>query len=982
MRICTLIVVLALGACRPASDTGASTNNNSGPIDNDGDGASDAEDCNDDDPTINPYAEELCDGIDNDCNGTVDDGATDATTYYADFDDDGYGNATVTVEGCDTPAGYTSDASDCNDADAAWHPGAVEECTDPSDLNCDGSVGYADADGDGHAACEECDDSSGQINPNAVELCDGVDNDCDGTVDGPGAFGGTTWYSDGDGDGFGDATDAQVACDEPTDHVANDDDCNDGDNDVHPGADELCNDEDDDCDSNIDEQAIDQQTWHADIDGDGHGGPGFTTEACDQPSGYTDVVSADDCDDLDGDVYPGGSESCDGADNNCDSSIDEGFPNNDGDADADCVDDDDDNDGVDDDDDNCEFVSNVSQDNFDGDAEGDECDADDDNDGSLDAPDCDAYDATAYPGATEICNGADSDCDGQIDLTSDGTSPCLFGGGIDGDITVTSSRDLNEDPSNGRTEPDGVAYQVVTSPDSTNTVDVASAPDGLAAGDKAILINMRGSQAANGAVGTWDLVDIIDVSGNTITFGADITQAYTSGNLSDQAIVLQRVPQYDTVTVSGSGVLTAAGWDNMNEHLGHVHTGMVALMAADTVTVSGGGIDVSGRGFRGGETGVHGPEDALHLGFFQVGGSDGGAAPNDGPDHVYNSGEVGGPGGTGAGGGVAGQGGYETEPSYGLGVRYSAGNRGGGGGTGHFSSTSGGNKGPSFGAGGGGVYDSGAFAGAAGKLTLGGGAATGGGGGGSGQTYRPGTPAQGGLRDGTGGAAMSYGYAKDGGDGGDGGAGGGIVWISAPSIVGAGGILAEGMQGGSGGGGGGGGSHYGGGGGGGGGANGAHGGTITLAAETNTHSGLLSASGGLGGGGGGGGASGGGTAYAGGGGGGAGVGGGGGGAGGATHTSDIHGGRGGDAGTRGDDSPTGGSNSGGAADGGGGGFNSNAGGGPNQFGSPSTGSGAVQGSDAVGMDGGKGGGGQHGAGGGGGAEGDPGTDGIVTLNTL
>ena len=75
---------------------------------------------------------------------------------------------------CDAPVGYVADDTDCNDADPAYNPGAVEsDCADPSDYNCDGSVGYADGDGDGYGACEDCDDTNADVNPGAMEVCTG-----------------------------------------------------------------------------------------------------------------------------------------------------------------------------------------------------------------------------------------------------------------------------------------------------------------------------------------------------------------------------------------------------------------------------------------------------------------------------------------------------------------------------------------------------------------------------------------------------------------------------------------------------------------------------------------------------------------------------------------------------------------------------------------------------------------------------------------
>jgi hypothetical protein len=108
-------------------------------IDGDGeDGGTEGTDCDDNDPAIHLGAEEICDGADNDCSGTADDGAVDASTWYADSDGDGYGDAASTTKGCDAPTGYVANASDCEDGDRDTHPGAREVCDDGADNNCDG----------------------------------------------------------------------------------------------------------------------------------------------------------------------------------------------------------------------------------------------------------------------------------------------------------------------------------------------------------------------------------------------------------------------------------------------------------------------------------------------------------------------------------------------------------------------------------------------------------------------------------------------------------------------------------------------------------------------------------------------------------------------------------------------------------------------------------------------------------------------------
>jgi len=346
MRFLPLILLLA--ACR-----------DDGPIDVDGDGFVDQEDCNDSDAEINPSAPEVCNGVDDNCTGTIDDNAIDGATYYLDADGDGFGNGAQGTSACDAPAGHVTDGSDCNDGDAAFNPEAVEaDCADVNDYNCDGSVGYADADGDGFAACQDCDDSTNAINPGATEACDGIDNDCDGALDEAGATGESAWFTDSDGDGYGYAEDMTIACDAPEGTVANNDDCNDSSAAAHPGGTEVCDSLDNDCNGSTDgTDASDASNWYPDGDGDGYGSGSTVSTACLQPAGF--VADATDCNDTDSGAHPGAVETCDGGDENCDGLIDEDF--------------DTDGDGV-----------------------------------TTCGGDCDDTTAAVFPGATEACDGDDN----------------------------------------------------------------------------------------------------------------------------------------------------------------------------------------------------------------------------------------------------------------------------------------------------------------------------------------------------------------------------------------------------------------------------------------------------------------------------------------------------------------------------------------------------------------------------------------------
>jgi cysteine-rich repeat protein len=367
------------------------------PDDLDGDGFSADEDCDDSNPAVHPDAEEFCDGIDNNCNDEIDEELL--ILIYPDADGDGYGRTEDSLSGCHPAEGYAELDGDCDDEDPRFHPGADEsDCADSSDYNCDGSVGYIDGDGDGFAACEECHDADPAIHPDADEICDHIDNDCDGLRDDadddldPSTR--RTFYTDEDEDGFGREDLPVEACfvGETTASADLGFDCNDDDSSIHPGAEEICDEIDNDCDALSDDDDGDRvggSAYYIDHDDDGYGSADYSISACVMPAGYVD--NTDDCDDLNDAVNPEAEERCDGIDNNCDESTD----------------------GDDAIDPNTWYL----------DEDGDLYGVDSSTTESCDVPDgyaehsgdCNDDESSIFPGADEPCDEIDNDCDGIID---------------------------------------------------------------------------------------------------------------------------------------------------------------------------------------------------------------------------------------------------------------------------------------------------------------------------------------------------------------------------------------------------------------------------------------------------------------------------------------------------------------------------------------------------------------------------------------
>ena len=601
------LVVLALACRTPAKS--ADTAGLSAAMDADGDGFAAEDDCDDGDASVNPDAAEACNGLDDDCDGDIDEGVL--LVFFADADGDGFGDGAAVVEACGLPEGAVLDDTDCDDADPEIHPDAPERC-DGVDQDCDGEIDedvvgvwYADGDGDGFgdagAALDGCDPPEGHVAdstdcddaqpasfPGNPEVCDGLDNDCNGDID-EGVT--TTSYVDVDGDGYGDGARPSEGCDTPSGHAAEPGDCDDADSETFPGAPERCDGADDDCDGAVDEDdAVDAGTWYADTDSDGYGDAGVASVACAAPSGT--VADATDCDDADPAVNPAATEVCNGLDDDCDAAIDDA----DSSLDLSTA-------GT--------WYADADSDGF-GDAASASRTCTQPSGTVTDDTDCDDADASAYPGALELRDGVDNDCDGAAD---DDLHP---GSGGDGPLSVTGTTDLSVDASGSRTVADAVSYAVTTL--GTDTVGVDGAPAGIDAGDEVLLINLQGSPSAHGSVGAYEFATVSAVSGSTLTLAQALSEVYgesSNADLSDQIVVVQRVPQYTDVSVGAAGTLTAAAWDGLSG-------GLLVFRASGTLSVaSGGALDMAGSGYPGGTTGLLGGDCDAYQGESYTGPGEG-----------------------------------------------------------------------------------------------------------------------------------------------------------------------------------------------------------------------------------------------------------------------------------------------------------------------------------------------------------------------
>ena len=236
-------------------------------------------DCNDNSATINPN-----------------------TIWYMDMDNDGFGGNGMTTAACVQPTGYVANNTDCNDNNAAvnavttWYQDLDNDGFGNLAVtisNCGPSTGYV-------ANSTDCNDNNASVNPNAVEIYDAIDNNCNGQVDE--GFTLVTYYLDNDADGFGGTTTVSAVTSPGANYVLVGGDCNDASAAIYPTAVEICDNLDNNCNGQIDEN-LTFLTYYQDLDNDGYGNILMNQTACSTVMGY--VLDNTDCNDNNASIHPG-----------------------------------------------------------------------------------------------------------------------------------------------------------------------------------------------------------------------------------------------------------------------------------------------------------------------------------------------------------------------------------------------------------------------------------------------------------------------------------------------------------------------------------------------------------------------------------------------------------------------------------------------------------------------------------------------------
>lgn len=262
-------------------------------------------DCDDANDSVHPGVVETCNGLDDDCNGRIDD-QLDSVLFYTDADGDGFGVRYPAMLGCTEPgAGWARNHSDCDDTDASIHPDGHEVCNDGVDDDCDGFADDADDDTDPQSMSTFWldDDADGLGDLGSPLLSCGprstyVDNadDCDDTDAAITQF---PFFEDADLDGYGAEGSYVLSCEGYPGGADNDLDCDDTDPWINVPHD-----------------------WYVDVDGDGWGTGASLGFQCDPPAPGAGPWLGD-CDESDPNIHGGMPEDClDGIDQDCDRLID------------------------------------------------------------------------------------------------------------------------------------------------------------------------------------------------------------------------------------------------------------------------------------------------------------------------------------------------------------------------------------------------------------------------------------------------------------------------------------------------------------------------------------------------------------------------------------------------------------------------------------------------------------------------------------